>query len=134
MAGVLVLTPSRCVRLPMPHLTLLESTVGFVLLIAGIYAFLWGLWFLRVRFGPASPFISLFHQTERERSKERGNPASLLNEYLKRRRNAQASGRCPSCGKALVVRIDNKGKFSKPECPECSAEARAQSRLRRKQR
>jgi predicted RNA-binding Zn-ribbon protein involved in translation (DUF1610 family) len=118
----------------MAHLTLLESTVGFVLLIAGIYALLWGLWFLGVRFVPAWPFISLLRQTERDRSKERGNPASLLNEYLKRRRHAQASGRCPSCGKALVVRIDSKGKFSKPECPECSAEARKQSMLRRKQR
>jgi len=35
--------------------------------------------------------------------------------------------------KTLVVRIDSKGKFSKPECPECSAEARRHSRLRRKQ-
>ena len=91
----------------MAHLTLLESTVGFVLLIAGIYAFLWGLWFLGVRFVPAWPFISLVRQIERDRSKDRGNPASLLNEYLKRRRDAQASGRCPSCGKALVVRIDD---------------------------
>jgi hypothetical protein len=32
----------------MAHLTFIESTVGFVLLIAGIYAFLWGLWFLGV--------------------------------------------------------------------------------------
>jgi hypothetical protein len=99
----------------MPHLTFLESTVGFVLLIAGIYAFLWGLWFLGVRFVPAWPFISPVRQTERERPKDRGNPASLFNEYLKRRRQAQASGRCPSCGKALVVIIDSKGKFSKPE-------------------
>jgi predicted RNA-binding Zn-ribbon protein involved in translation (DUF1610 family) len=106
----------------MAHLTLLESIVGFILLLAGIYASLWGLWFLGVRFGP---------QAERE---PRGNSSPLLNEYLKRRRDAQASGRCPSCGKALVVRIDSKGKFSKPECPECSAEARTQSMLRRKQR
>jgi predicted RNA-binding Zn-ribbon protein involved in translation (DUF1610 family) len=116
----------------MPHLTSLESTVSFVLLLAGIYAFLWGLWFFGVRFEPAWPFISVVRQTERDRSKDRDNPASSFDEYLKRRRNAQASGRCPSCGKALVVRIDKKGNFSKPECPECSAEARAQ--LRRKQR
>ena len=115
----------------MAHLTLLESTVGFVLLIAGIYGSLWGLWFLGVRFVPTWPFISRVRQPERERSKERGDPASLLNNYLKRRRDAQASGRCPSCGKALVVVIDSKGKFSKPECPECSARARAQSMLRR---
>jgi hypothetical protein len=51
----------------MPHLTLLESPVGFVLLIAGIYASLWGLWFLGVRFVPAWPFISLIRQTERDR-------------------------------------------------------------------
>jgi predicted RNA-binding Zn-ribbon protein involved in translation (DUF1610 family) len=114
----------------MAHLTLLESTVGFVLLLAGIYAFLWGLWFLGVRFVPAWPFISLLRQTQRERSQDRGNPASLLNEYLKRRRNSQASGRCPSCGKALVVRIDSKGKFSKPTCPECRADARAKNKLR----
>jgi hypothetical protein len=50
----------------MAHLTLLESTVGFVLLLAGIYAFLWGLWFLGVRFVPAWPFISLLRQTQRE--------------------------------------------------------------------
>jgi predicted RNA-binding Zn-ribbon protein involved in translation (DUF1610 family) len=118
----------------MAHLTLLESTVGFILLLAGIYASLWCLWFLGVRFEPAWPFITLRRQTERDRSKDRVNPASLLNEYLKRRRNAQASGRCPSCGKALVVRIDKKGKFSNPECPECSAEARRQSMLRPKQR
>jgi len=118
----------------MAQLTFLESTVGFVLLLAGIYVFLWGLWFLGVRFVPAWPFISLVRQTERDRSKDRGNPASLLNEYLKRRRNAHASGRCPSCGKALVVRIDKKGKFSKPECPECSAEGRRQSMLRLRQR
>jgi predicted RNA-binding Zn-ribbon protein involved in translation (DUF1610 family) len=118
----------------MAHLTLLESTVGFVLLIAGIYAFLWGLWFLGVRFVPAWPFISLVRQTQRERSQDRDNPASLLNQYLKRRRDTRASGRCPSCGKALVVRIDSKGRFSKPECPECSAEVCRQSRLRRKQR
>ena len=117
----------------MAHLTFLESTVGFVLLLAGIYAFLWGLWFLGVRFVPAWPFISLLRQTQRERSQDRRNPASLLNEYLKRRRDVQASGRCPSCGKALVVRIDSKVKFSKPECPECSAEARRQRMLRRKQ-
>jgi predicted RNA-binding Zn-ribbon protein involved in translation (DUF1610 family) len=116
----------------MAHLTLLESTVGFVLLIAGIYAFLWGLWFLGVRFEPAWPFISRVRQTERDRSKDRGS--SSLNEYLKRRRDAQASGRCPSCGKALVVRIDSKGRFGKPQCPECSAEVRKQSRLRRTQR
>jgi len=118
----------------MAHLTLLESTVGFVLLIAGIYAFLWGLWFLGVRFVAAWPFISLVRQTERDRSKDRRNTASSLNEYLKRRRDARASGRCPSCGKALVVRIDSKGKFSKPDCPECSAEVRRQNMLRRKQR
>jgi hypothetical protein len=68
----------------MAHLTLLESTVGFALLIAGIYAFLWGLWSLRVRFGLTWPFVSLLRQTERERSKDRGNPGSLLNEYLER--------------------------------------------------
>lgn len=118
----------------MPHLTLLESTVGFVLLLAGIYGFLWGLWFLGVRFVPAWPFISLVRQPKRERSHDRDNPASSLNEYLKRRRDARASGRCPSCGKALVVRIDSKGRFRKPECPECSAEVRKQSRLPRKQR
>jgi len=118
----------------MPRLTLFESTVCFVLLIAGIYAFLWGLWFLGVRFVPAWPFVSLVRQTERERSKGGGNPASLLNEYLKRRRDAQASGRCPSCGKPLVVIIDSTGKFSKPECPECSAKVRRQSMLRGKQR
>ncbi len=117
----------------MAHLTLLESTVGFVLLIAGIYASLWGLWFLGVRFETAWPFISRVRQTTRARPKDGGNPASLLNDYLKRRRNAQASSRCPSCGKAMVVRIDSKGRFSKPECPECSAEAHRQSRLRRKQ-
>jgi predicted RNA-binding Zn-ribbon protein involved in translation (DUF1610 family) len=112
----------------MAHLTLLESTVAFVLLIAGIYAFLWGLWFLGVRFVPAWPFP---RQAERE---PQGNSSPLLDEYLKRRRNAHASGRCPSCGKALVVRIDKKGKFSKPECPECSAEGRRQSMLRPRQR
>ena len=105
----------------MAHLTLLESIVGFALLIAGIFASAWGLWFLRVRFGSSWTFV---RQAERQRSQERGNPASLLNEYLKRRRDTRASGRCPSCGKALVVRIDSKGKFSKPECPECSAGAR----------
>ena len=118
----------------MAHLTLLESTVGFVLLLAGIYAALWGLWFLGVRFEAVWPIISQVRQTERERSKERGDPASLLNDYLKRRRDAQASNRCPSCGKALVVRINKKGNFSKPACPECSAAARAESMLRRKQR
>lgn len=70
-------------------------------------------------------------QTKREVSKHRGS--SSLNEYLKRRRDTQASGRCPSCGKTLVVRIDSKGRFGKPECPECSAEARRQSRLGREQ-
>ena len=118
----------------MAHLTLLESTVGFVLLIAGIYAFLWGLWFFGVRFVPAWAFISLVQQRGREHSKDRGNPASSLNEYLKRRRDARASGRCPSCGKALVVIIDSKGTFSKPECPECSAKVRRQSMVRGKQR
>ena len=115
----------------MAHLTLLESTVGFVLLIAGVYASLWGLWFLGVRFEPAWPFISRVRQAKRERLTERGS--SSLNEYLKRRRDARASGRCPSCDKVLVVRIDSKGRFGKPECPECSAEVRRQSRLRRKQ-
>jgi hypothetical protein len=115
----------------MTHLTLLESTVGFILLLAGIYASAWGLWFLRVRFEPGRPFV---RQVERERSKDDDNPASLLNEYLKRRRDAQASGRCPSCGKALVVVIDRKGEFSKPECPECSAKVRRQSMLRGRQR
>ena len=112
----------------MPHL----SVIGFVLLIGGIYAFLWGLWFLGVRFVPAWPFISLVRQPKRDRPKDRGS--SSLDEYLNRRRDAQASGRCPSCGKALVVRIDSKGKFSKPDCPECSAEVRRQNMLRRKQR
>jgi len=115
----------------MAHLTLLESTVDFVLLIGGIYAFLWGLWFLGVRFVPARPFISLVRQRKHDRPKDRGS--SSLNEYLKRRRDAQASGRCPSCGKVLVVRIDSKGRFGKSECPECSAEVRTQSRLRRRQ-
>jgi len=112
----------------MPHL----SAIGFVLLIGGIYAFLWGLWFLGVRFVPAWPIISLVRQTERDRPKDRGS--SSLDEYLKRRRDAQASNRCPSCGKALLVRIDRQGRFSKPVCPECSAEARKQSMLPRKQR
>jgi predicted RNA-binding Zn-ribbon protein involved in translation (DUF1610 family) len=115
----------------MAHLTLIESTAAFVLLIAGIYASAWGLWFLRVRFGRAKPFV---RQMEPGRSQDRVNPASLLNEYLKRRRDAQASGRCPSCGKALVVVIDRKGEFSKPECPECSAKVRRQSMLRGRQR
>jgi hypothetical protein len=97
----------------MGHLTLLESTVGFGLLLAGIYAVLWGLWFLGIRFVPAWPIISRARQAERDRSTERGKPASLLNDYLQRRRDARASGRCPSCGKALVVRIDSKGRFGK---------------------
>jgi predicted RNA-binding Zn-ribbon protein involved in translation (DUF1610 family) len=118
----------------MDHLTALESTAVFVLLIAGIYALLWGLWFLGVRFEPAWPFISRVRQAKPERSTERGNPASLFNDYLTRRREARASGRCPSCGKALVVRIDSKARFGKPECPECSAEARRKSMVRRKQR
>lgn len=116
----------------MAHLTLLESTVGFVLLMAGIYASLWGLWFLGVRFQPGWPIISRVGQPKRDRSKDRGS--SSLNEYLKRRHYAQASGRCPSCGTALVVRIDSKGRFGKPEGPECSVEARRQSTLGRKQR
>ena len=115
----------------MAHLTLLESTVGFVLLIAAIYAFLWGLWFLGVRFEPAWPIISRVRQAECE---PHDNASPLLNDYLKRRRNAQASGRCPSCGKAMVVRINGKGKFSKPHCPECSPKETTPSRLRRKQR
>ena len=117
--------------LPMAHLTLLESTVGFVLLIAGIYALLWGLWFLGVRFEPAWPIILRVRQAERE---PRDNSSPLLNEYLKRRRDAQASDRCPSCGMPLIVSIDSKGKSSKPKCPECGAKERTQSRLRRKER
>lgn len=114
----------------MAHLTLLESTVGFVLLIAAIYAFLWGLWFLGFRFEPAWPIISRVRQAQPE---PRDNSSPLLNDYLKRRRDAQASGRCPSCGKALVVRINSKGKFSKPHCPECGPKESTQSALRRKQ-
>jgi len=118
----------------MSHLTFLESTAGFVLLLAGIYAFFWGLWFLGIRFVPAWPIISRVRRAKRERSTNGGNPASLLNDYLKRRRAAQASGLCPSCDKALVVRIDSKGRFGKPVCPECSAAARRQSTVHRKQR
>src|SRR5215471_11728594 len=80
----------------MAHLTLLEGTVGFVLLIAGIYAFLCELWFLGVRFVPAWPFISLVRQIERDRWKDRSNPASLLNEHLKRRRNAPTASHVAS--------------------------------------
>jgi DNA-directed RNA polymerase subunit RPC12/RpoP len=56
---------------------------------------------------------------------KRGTPAdptdrAFMNQYLKRRREAQAAGRCPFCGKPLVVSIDSKGKASKLECPECN--------------
>jgi hypothetical protein len=66
----------------MAHLTLLESTVGFVLLLAGIYAFLWGLWFLGVRFEPEWPIISRVRQAEREH-----------------RGSSSLSEKCPKCSR-----------------------------------
>jgi hypothetical protein len=102
MEGVLVLTSSRLrYDLPMPRLTLLESTVGFVLLIAGSYAFLLGLWFLGTRFVPAWPFFSTVRQTDHDRSKDRGNPASLLNEYLKRRQLRHPVGALPVASRSF---------------------------------
>jgi hypothetical protein len=65
---------------------------------------------------------------KRQEAKQPGDPAPLINEYLKRRRAAEASGRCPFCSKPLVVNIDSKGKPSKPECPECNAKGKLPSR------
>ena len=108
----------------MAHLTLLESTVDFVLLIGGIYAFLWGLWFLGVRFVPARPFISLVRQRKHDRPKDRGS--SSLNEYLKHRRDAQASDAPPVARSWLCVSTARAGlenRSAQSAAPKCARKA-----------
>jgi len=123
--------------------TLLEKIVYFVLFIAGVYlCFSWTHSRLATLFGAILLLLALSIVAGVVQKLRGGTflPASLappppqpdgeqqwFNQYTKRWRDAQASGRCPFCDKPLVVSIDSKGKPSKPECPECKAKVRRRS-------